>query len=104
LHRDMSHTIDLEVSIGVPYQHGSAKWCARREDKCGFRLLLAPKSSQTLIHRRRVGGTGRSVLDPPDVQHGGQKVDLILAQVHQFGNPKPVPKSHQDHRGIAVAP
>ena len=46
-------------------------------------VFADPNSSPTR------GGTGRSVLDPPDVQHGGQKVDLILAQVHQFGTLSP---------------
>jgi hypothetical protein len=46
---------------------------------------------------------GRALLDPTDVQGGRPEVDLIPAQVNQFGRPQAVPIGHQDHGGVAPA-
>ena len=48
-------------------------------------------------------GTRRALLDPADVQVGCSKIDLVPAQVHQFGHPQAVPVSHKDHGRVAVA-
>ena len=49
-------------------------------------------------------GAGAALFDPADVEGGRGEVDLIPAQVDQFGCPEAVAIGHQDHRGIPVAP
>jgi hypothetical protein len=46
---------------------------------------------------------GRNPRSWPDVQGGGSEIDLIPAQVGQFGGAQAMPVGHKDHGGIAVA-
>jgi hypothetical protein len=48
-------------------------------------------------------GAWGALLDPADVQRPGGEVDLVPAQVHQFGRPKAVPVGCKDHCRVAVA-
>ena len=56
------------------------------------------------IRRQDRMRAGRALLDPADVQGGRGELDLVPAQVHQFGSAQAVPVGHQDHGGVAVAP
>jgi len=44
-----------------------------------------------------------AALHPADVKPGLIQVDLIPAQVHNFGGTKSVPVGDQDHGGVPVA-
>jgi hypothetical protein len=46
---------------------------------------------------------GRALFDPADVQGCGFKVDLIPAQIDQFGRSQAMPIGHEQHGGVPVA-
>ena len=49
-------------------------------------------------------GAGSALLDPADVQRSRSELDLIPAQVHQFGGAQTVPVGNQNHRSVPVSP
>ena len=49
-------------------------------------------------------GAGSALFDPADVQVSRSELDLIPAQVHEFGSTQAVAVGHEDHGGVAVAP
>jgi hypothetical protein len=65
-----------------------------------FALPLEPPQGSQFITPERMSAGG-AILDPADVEDGGA-VDLIPAQVAQFGRSQPVPEGDQDHGGVAV--
>ena len=71
------------------------------ERRLGGLPLKTPQGAK-LIAADGVGGR-RAVLDPANEQRPVLKIDLIPAQVHQFGGTEAVPIRQQDHGGIAVA-
>ena len=45
-----------------------------------------------------------ALLDPANMQRSRSEIDLIPAEVHKLGGPKPVTIGHQHHRGIPMPP
>ena len=96
------------TGLGGPFNHpGEA---GRRERGTSFadedegrRFALPLESPQgpKFITPERMSAGG-SILDPADVEDGGAELDLIPAQVAQFGRSQPVPEGDQDHGGVAV--
>jgi hypothetical protein len=48
-------------------------------------------------------GARRPLLEA-DVQCGGGEINLVLAQVHKFGDAQAMAERHKDHGGVAVPP
>jgi hypothetical protein len=46
--------------------------------------------------------TRLSILDPANVQSGGIEIDLLPAQVDNFGCPQAMPIGNEDHRRVSV--
>src|ERR1035437_4529041 len=70
----------------------------------GLRIAtgVPPQRSQFVTEDRM--GAGSALLDPADVQRSRSELDLIAAQVHQFGGAQPVPVGNQNHRSVPVSP
>ena len=49
-------------------------------------------------------GAGSALFDPADVQVSRFELDLIPAQVHEFGSTQAVAVGHEDHGGVPMAP
>src|SRR5450631_211741 len=56
-----------------------------------------------LVPKERVRA-GAALLDPADVQAGCYEVDLIPAQVGQFGRSQAMSVGHEDHRAVPMTP
>ena len=51
-----------------------------------------------------MGWVGSALFDPADVQVGRIEIDLVPAQVHEFGGTQAVAVGDEDHGGVAVTP
>ena len=49
-------------------------------------------------------GAGSALFDPANMQGSRFELDLVPAQVHEFGSTQAVAVGHEDHGGVAVAP
>src|SRR6266446_6859987 len=65
-----------------------------------FTLQAAQRSQLVALEGMRAGG---AVLDPAHVEHCPIEVDLVPAQVADFGRPEPVAEGDQDHGRVPVA-
>jgi hypothetical protein len=62
-----------------------------------------PPQGAQFVTKDRMGAWG-ALFDPADVQISRFELDLIPAQVHEFGSTQAVAVSHEDHGGVSVAP
>jgi hypothetical protein len=74
---------------------GSAALGREHEGRLRLLLTMQPPESAQFVTEDRMRA-GRALLDPADVQGGRSEVNLLPAQVNQFGHSQAVPVAYQD--------
>ena len=108
----MGEPSEAQLGLDTGALHHARKACRRErrsplagehERRLGILLPLQLAQGPHFVADNGMGGR-RALLGPADVQDGMGEIDLIPAQVYQFGRSQTVAEGDKDHGGIPVTP